>query len=60
MANVPMLVGARLGALSGFVSEMPVVLADALGLQRVVGGAAAAISEVRPVPVCGMRSAMGL
>jgi len=37
LAKVPLLVGARRGAFAGFVPELPVVPADVVGLQRVVG-----------------------
>jgi len=54
LVGVPLLVGTRWGALSGFVSELPVVPADVVGLQSVVGGAAEAVPGVRAVAVSGM------
>ena len=47
MEEFPLLVAARWGAFSGFVPELPVVPTVVVGLQRFVGGAAAAISDVR-------------
>jgi len=60
LADVPLLVGAKWGAFSGFVPELPVIPADVVELQRVVGGAAAAISGVRALADSGMRAAVCL
>jgi len=60
MAEVRLLVGARWGAFSGFVLELPVVPADVVGLHRVVVGAAAAIFGVRVVADSEMRAAVCL
>jgi len=60
LAGMSLLVGARWGAFLGFVPELPVVRADFVGLQRLVGGAAAAVSGVRPVAGSGMRAAVCL
>ena len=49
---------ARWVAFSGFVSELPVVLADVVGLQRAVVSAAEAVSGVRAVADSGMRAAV--
>ena len=59
LAEIPLLVGALWGALSGFVPELPVTT-GVVGLQRVVGGAAAAISGVRAVADSGMWAAVCL
>jgi len=48
------------GAFSGFVPELPVVPANGVGLQSVIGGVDAAISGVRTVEDSGMRAAMCL
>jgi hypothetical protein len=55
LEEVLLLVGARWGVFSGFVPELPVVTAGVVGLQRVVDGAAAAISGLRAVADSGMR-----
>ena len=60
LTEVPLLVAARWGAFSGFVSELPVIPTGVVGLQRVVGGPAAAISGVRAVVDSGMRAAVCL
>ena len=60
LAEVPLLVAARGGAFSGFVPELPVVLTGVVWLQRVVGGADAAISGVRALADSGKRATVGL
>ena len=53
MAEVPLLVAARWGAFSSFVTELPVVPTGFVGLQRVVGGATTSISGVRALADSG-------
>jgi len=48
------LVGAQWGAFLGFVPELPMVPANAVGLQRVVRGAAATASALRMVAHSGL------
>ena len=48
--------GSTVGSTFGFVSELPVVPADVVGLHSVVGGAAEAVPGVRAVAVSGLRA----
>jgi len=54
LVGTPLLVGARWGAISGSISELPVVPADVVRLHSVVGGATEAVSGVRAVAVSGL------
>jgi len=56
LVGISLLVAARLGAFLVFVPEFPVVPTGVVGLQRLFGGAAAAISGVRALANSFMRA----